>query len=88
MHSFKAVREIGRDVDLGKDHPRENAPERDRLDERGRGRLEDRDVLFLVTPFSFLSFHWTGMFIKPDFHLKTSFEEWAQITVESVSKCG
>lgn len=55
-----AVREIGRDVDLGKDHPRENAPERDRLDERGRGRLEDRDVLFLVTPFSFLSFHWTA----------------------------
>lgn len=71
--SFKAVREIGRGVDLGKDPRRENAPERDRLDERGRGRPEDRDVLFLVTRFSFLSFHWTGMFITPDFHLKISF---------------
>lgn len=55
------VKENERDVGPGKDHPRENAPERDHLDERGRGRLEDRDVLFLVTRFSFPSFHWTAV---------------------------
>lgn len=55
------AKENGRDAGPGKDHPRENAPERDRLDERGRDRLEDRDVLFLVTRFSFPSFHWTAV---------------------------
>lgn len=64
------MKENERDVGLGKDHPRENAPERDHLDERGRGHLEDHDVLFLVTQFSFPSFRWTGMFIEPNFYLK------------------
>ena len=63
------MKENERDVGPGKGHPRGNAPERDHLDERGRGRLEDHDVLFLVTRFSFPSFHWTGMFIVPDVYL-------------------
>jgi len=63
---FKVVKENERDAGPGKDHRRENAPERDRLDERGRGHLEDRDVSFLVTRFSFPNFRWTGMFIVPD----------------------
>lgn len=60
------MKENERDEGPGKDHPRENAPERDHLDERGRGHPEDHGALFLVTRFSFLSFRWTGMFIVPD----------------------
>lgn len=55
------VKESERDVGPGKDLPRENAPERGRPDERGRGRLGDPGVLFLVTRFSFPSFHWTAV---------------------------
>lgn len=69
---FEVVKETASGEGPGRDHLSENAPERDRPDESGRGLLAGHDVLCRVTPFSSPSFPWTGTFVDALSYVKWS----------------